>query len=82
MMGLIEITMWVVRVYRIERDYMDEPKETLPTFEDAYRAFLKAGWQMVELWDEEKIKKYPKCLPSLDEFMAEMGDMFGEFWHA
>lgn len=47
-------------------------------FEEAYRAFMKAGWKLSEVWDNDRVRNYPKYLPSFDDFMCEMGDMLGD----
>jgi hypothetical protein len=41
------------------------------SMEDALRKFIEAGHKLSELWDNDKVKNYPKYLPSFDEFLAE-----------
>lgn len=39
--------------------------------EKALENFLRAGWQLVEVWDESKVTTYPGYLPSFDEFLTQ-----------
>jgi hypothetical protein len=43
--------------------------------EDALRNFLAAGRKLSEVWDNDKVKKYPKYLPSFDEFLSDFAGM-------
>lgn len=39
--------------------------------EEALKKFIEAGMTLSEKWDNEKVKSYPKYLPSFDEFIVE-----------
>jgi hypothetical protein len=41
------------------------------SMEDVLRKFIEAGHKLSEVWDNDKVKNYPKYLPSFDEFLAE-----------
>ena len=45
---------------------------------DALRNFLEAGRKLSEVWDNDKVKKYPKYLPSFDEFLSDFAGILDE----
>ena len=46
--------------------------------EEALRKFLEAGRKLSEVWDNDKVKKYPKYLPSFDEFLSDFAGILDE----
>ena len=55
-----------------------EFREPIVNMEDALRNFLEAGRKLSEVWDNDKVKKYPKYLPSFDEFLSDFAGILGE----
>ena len=45
------------------------------SMEDVLRKFIEAGHKLSEVWDNDKVKNYPKYLPSFDEFLADFRDI-------
>ena len=41
------------------------------SMEDALRKFIEAGDKLSEIWDNDKVKNYPKYLSSFDEFLTD-----------
>ncbi len=46
--------------------------------EEALRRFLEAGRKLSEFWDNDKVKNYPKYLPSFDEFLSDFSGILDE----
>jgi hypothetical protein len=55
-----------------------EFREPIVNMEDALRNFLEAGRKLSEVWDNDKVKKYPKYLPSFDEFLSDFAGILDE----
>jgi hypothetical protein len=41
------------------------------SMEDALRKFIEAGHKLSEVWDNNKVKNYPKYLPSFDDLLGD-----------
>ena len=41
------------------------------SMEDVLRKFIEVGQKLSEVWDNDKVKNYPKYLPSFDELLAD-----------
>jgi hypothetical protein len=55
-----------------------EFREPIVNMESALRNFLEAGRKLSEVWDNDKVKKYPKYLPSFDEFLSDFAGILDE----
>ena len=55
-----------------------EFREPIVNMADALRNFLEAGRKLSEVWDNDKVKKYPKYLPSFDEFLSDFAGILDE----
>jgi len=55
-----------------------EFREPIVNMEDELRKFLEAGRKLSEVWDNDKVKKYPKYLPSFDEFLSDFAGILDE----
>ena len=55
-----------------------EFREPIVNMEEALRNFLEAGRKLSEVWDNDKVKKYPKYLPSFDEFLSDFAGILDE----
>ena len=55
-----------------------EFREPIVNMENALRNFLEAGRKLSEVWDNDKVKKYPKYLPSFDEFLSDFAGILDE----
>lgn len=53
----------------------DEEKEI---FKEKFDEAKKSLSVLRDCWDEEQIKKYPKYLPSFDEFVLDFSEMLVE----
>jgi hypothetical protein len=53
-------------------------REPIANMEEALRKFLEAGRKLSEVWDKDKVKKYPKYLPSFDEFLSDFAGILDE----
>ncbi len=40
-------------------------------FKKALRAFVEAGHELSENWDEDSVESYPVYLPDFDEFLSQ-----------
>jgi hypothetical protein len=41
------------------------------SMEDVLRKFIEAGYKLSEVWDNGRVKNYPKYLPSFDNFLVD-----------
>jgi hypothetical protein len=41
------------------------------SMEDVLRKFIEAGYKLSEVWDNDRVKNYPKYLPSFDNFLVD-----------
>ena len=55
-----------------------EFREPIVNMEDALRKFFEAGRNLSEVWNNDKVKKYPKYLPSFDEFLSDFAGILDE----
>jgi hypothetical protein len=55
-----------------------EFREPVVNIEEALRRFLEAGRKLSEVWDTDKVKNYPKYLPSFDEFLSDFAGILYE----
>jgi hypothetical protein len=55
-----------------------EFREPTVSMEDAFRKFMEAGYKLSEVWDNDKVKQYPKYLPSFDEFISDFAGTLDE----
>ena len=44
-------------------------------FNDAFRNFISAGYELMEAWNEHEVRNYPSYLPSFDEFIFNFEDL-------
>ena len=57
----------------IHKKSISDPYDT--AFEDQVQKVVNEMRELIEVWDENKVKNYPKYLPSFDEFVAEFAGM-------
>ena len=55
-----------------------EFREPVVNMEEALKRFLEAGRKLSEFWDNDKVKNYPKYLPSFDEFLSDFAGILEE----
>jgi hypothetical protein len=53
-------------------------REPIANMEEELRKFLEADRKLSEVWDNDKVKKYPKYLPSFDEFLSDFAGILDE----